>query len=203
MYASWGSGLLSLRRGDLHRALPPLEQAVGMCQDADLPAVFPLIAAALGEAYTLAGRVIQTLPLLIQTVEQTLAQAMEGYQTLCRLPLGEAYLLTGRLDDAHTCTERALALARVHQERSNQAYALRLLGDIAARRDPPKSELAAALGMRPLQAHCHHSLETLYATTGQREQAHTELSTAVELYQAMEMTFWLPETEAALAQVAK
>jgi hypothetical protein len=28
-----------------------------------------------------------------------------------------------------------------------------------------------------------------------------ELSTAIEMYQAMEMTFWLPETEAALAQV--
>jgi hypothetical protein len=40
----------------------------------------------------------------------------------------------------------------------------------------------------------------LYATTGQREQAHTELSAAVDLYQAMKMTFWLPETEAALVQ---
>jgi hypothetical protein len=55
--------------------------------------------------------------------------------------------------------------------------------------------------MRPLQAHCHRGLGTLYAAAGQREQAYTELSTAIELYQAMEMTFWLPETEAALAQV--
>jgi hypothetical protein len=55
--------------------------------------------------------------------------------------------------------------------------------------------------MRPLQAHCRRGLGTLYATTGQREQARTELSAAVDLYQAMEMTFWLPETEAALAQV--
>ena len=41
----------------------------------------------------------------------------------------------------------------------------------------------------------------LYAEAGQREQARIELSTAMELYRAMEMTFWLPETEAALAQV--
>jgi hypothetical protein len=41
----------------------------------------------------------------------------------------------------------------------------------------------------------------LYAATGQQEQARAELSTAIEMYQAMEMTFWLPETEAALAQV--
>jgi hypothetical protein len=55
--------------------------------------------------------------------------------------------------------------------------------------------------MRPLQAHCHRGLGTLYATTGQREQARAELSTASEVYQAIAMTFWLPQTEAALAQV--
>jgi len=36
---------------------------------------------------------------------------------------------------------------------------------------------------------------------GQQEQARTALSTAVDMYRAMEMTLWLPETEAALAQV--
>ena len=41
----------------------------------------------------------------------------------------------------------------------------------------------------------------LYATTGQREPARAALSAAVELYHAMEMTFWLPQTEMALAQV--
>ena len=55
--------------------------------------------------------------------------------------------------------------------------------------------------MRPLQAHCHHGLGTLYAKSGQREQARTELSTAIESYRTMEMTFWLPQAEAALAQV--
>jgi hypothetical protein len=41
----------------------------------------------------------------------------------------------------------------------------------------------------------------LYATIGQREQARIALSTALDMYRAMEMIFWLPETEAALAQV--
>src|SRR5262249_2966542 len=58
------------------------------------------------------------------------------------------------------------------------------------------------LGMRPLQAHCHRSLGTLYAKTDQREQARIELSIAIEMYRAMEMTFWLPQTEAALARVS-
>ena len=55
--------------------------------------------------------------------------------------------------------------------------------------------------MRPLQAHCHRGLGMLYAMTGQREQARAELETAIALYRAMDMTFWLPQAQAALAQV--
>ena len=61
--------------------------------------------------------------------------------------------------------------------------------------------LADELGMRPLQAHCHLGLGTLYAKVEQEEQARAELSTAIALYRTMEMTFWLPQAEAALAQV--
>jgi tetratricopeptide repeat protein len=60
--------------------------------------------------------------------------------------------------------------------------------------------LAEALGMRPLQAHCHRGLGTLDAMTGQREQARAALYTAIEIYRAMDMAFWLPQAEAALAQ---
>jgi hypothetical protein len=63
--------------------------------------------------------------------------------------------------------------------------------------------LAEELGMRPLHAHCHLGLGILYAKIDRREQARTELSTAIALYQDMEMTFWLPQVEAALAQVER
>jgi tetratricopeptide (TPR) repeat protein len=122
-------------------------------------------------------------------------------------------LQAGRLEEAHALTERALALSRAHQERGNQAYALRLLGDIASRREPPETEQAEAhyqqaltladeLGMRPLMAHCHVGLGTLYRQMGQRDQACSELDAALALYRAMDMTFWLPQAEAVLAQVA-
>jgi tetratricopeptide (TPR) repeat protein len=166
----------------------------------------------LGAAYTLGGRVADAVPLLTQAMEQTMATETVGYQTRCRLSLGEAHLLAGHLEDAHACAERALALARGHQERGHEAYTLRLLGEVAAHRTPPDIDgaiahyrqalaLAEELGMRPLQAHCHRSLGTLYATAGQREQARAALTDAIALYHAMEMTFWLPQAEASLAQV--
>ena len=55
--------------------------------------------------------------------------------------------------------------------------------------------------MRPLQAHCHRGLGMLYATLGQQEPARRELSTAIEMYRTMAMTFWLPQAESMLAQV--
>ena len=63
--------------------------------------------------------------------------------------------------------------------------------------------LAGELGMRPLQAHCHHGLGTLYSRTGRDALARAALSSAIELYRAMEMTFWLPAAEAALASVER
>jgi hypothetical protein len=50
-------------------------------------------------------------------------------------------------------------------------------------------------------AHCHRGLGTLYAATGQWALARAALVTALALYRTMAMTFWLPQTEAALAQV--
>jgi len=75
--------------------------------------------------------------------------------------------------------------------------------DITTSRSPLPAGPGHRRGTRhaPLQAHCHRGLGTLSAKLGRREQACTELSIAIALYRAMEMTFWLPETEAARAQV--
>jgi tetratricopeptide (TPR) repeat protein len=178
----------------------------------DLLTNFPRMAATLGAAYTLAGRLADAVPLLTQAMEQAMAVDMVYTQALCGLSLGEAQLLADRLEEAQALAEHALEHAREHQERGHQAYALCLLGAIAARREPPERDqaaahyrqaltLAEALGMRPLQAHCHRGLGTLYGKIGCREQSRTELSTAIDLYRSMEMTFWLPEAEEALVQV--
>jgi tetratricopeptide (TPR) repeat protein len=211
-YASWGSGVLFLRQGDLPRAIPKLERAVGICQEADLAAYFPWMATALGAAYTLGGHVADAVPLLTQAIEQATVMERVDTQALCSLSLGAAQILAGHLEEAQARAEGALEHARAYQERGYQAYALRLLGEIAARREPLEGDqagdyyrqalaLAVELGMRPLVAHCYLGLGKLYAKLGRRAEAHAELSAAIELYRAMEMTFWLPQAEAILAQV--
>ena len=145
-------------------------------------------------------------------MEQTIATERVDFQALCRLSLGEAQLLAGRLEEAQALAERAwripVSTRNGATRRMPCASSATLRRGASPRRlnrpKPTTSQalaLAEELGMRPLQAHCHLSLGTLYVKTGQREQARTELSTAIELYRAMDMTFWLPQAEAALAQV--
>jgi tetratricopeptide (TPR) repeat protein len=154
--------------------------------------------------------VTEALPLLGRALEQLLPSGIWALQPLFPVWLGEGYVLAGRLEEAMQLGQRALEVTRTQKRQSYQAYALRLLGDIAAQRTPPEIEeaerhyrqaLAEELGMRPLQAHCHLGLGSLHAKTGRPKAAQTELSAAIELYRTMDMTFWLLQAEKALAQM--
>jgi DNA-binding winged helix-turn-helix (wHTH) protein/tetratricopeptide (TPR) repeat protein len=210
--AWWAAGFRALRQGDLPQTLRVLERALALVQESDLRLLVPMVAAPLGAAYAIAGRTADAVPLLEQAVAQAVARQYLWDHALRVVWLGEAYLCAGRLDEAGAQAQQALEFAQAHQERGHAAYALWLLGEGAAQRASPESAQTAAyyqqalalteeLGMRPLQAHCHLGLSTLYAATDQRERARAALSAAITLYRQMEMTFWLPQAEAVLAQV--
>src|SRR5262249_22880356 len=213
VYACLGVGVPYLRQGAYDKALPQLERAVGICRDLHILFHFPAAAFLLGTAYILTGQVTEALALLEQALAQDRTMGRQGAQAAKVAALSEATLLAGCREHASDLARHALDLAHRNGERGEQAYILRLLGDIAAQCAPLDAEAVAAhyqqaltlaeeLGMRPLQAHCHRSLGTLYAQMRQREQAHTELSTALALYRALEMTFWLPQTETVLVRMA-
>jgi tetratricopeptide (TPR) repeat protein len=188
-----------------------LEQSLGVCQTGDIQLLLPLVVSSLGYAYALSGRLAEALPLLERAVEQSAAMKQMNYHPLWMAHLGEAYLLAGRREVASQLARQALQRSCDLKQRGYEAYALRLLGETAAHDDPPEAaqaevhyrqaiSLANELEMRPLLAHCHRGLGTLYAKGVQPDPARTELSAAIVLYRAMEMTFWLPQAEAALAQ---
>jgi tetratricopeptide (TPR) repeat protein len=118
--------------------------------------------------------------------------------------LAEAYLLAARVKDATQLAGRALELARAQKERGHEAYALRLLGEIASQRGAPDHgnaeayyrqalALAEELGMRPLLAHCHAGLASLYRRTGRRADAERHSALATALFGEMDMRLWLEQ----------
>src|SRR5260370_16143829 len=86
-FALWGCGLLALRQGDLSRAVTLLDRAVRLCQDMGRPASFPLMAAALGATYNLAGRTTDAMLLLAPLLEQAIASEVGVNQATCSLTL--------------------------------------------------------------------------------------------------------------------
>jgi tetratricopeptide (TPR) repeat protein len=205
--ASWGPAHLYRLRGEISSAVRLLERALSLCRDWDIHVLSGTTAGHLGFVYVLSGRVAEGLALLSEGQESE-----KQYQTLIVVQMGEACLLAGRIDEAIAFADRALTFARERGQRGYEAYALRLLGAIAAHPDFSDAErakgyyrqamaLADELGMRPLVAHCHLGLGELDRRMDGHEQAREHLTTATEMYRAMEMTLWLPEAEAELAKI--
>ena len=209
-HAYFGLGLVYLRKGDLPQAIAMLERCLRVCQTGDIQLVLRYVVSYLGYAYALSERLADALPLLEQAVEQSAATRHMFIDPLLIAHRGEAYLLAGRLADADQQARHAIERSRDLKQRGHEAYALRLLGEIAAQRQPPDCEAAVAayrqgitladeLGMRPLAAHCHLGLGTLWARTGRPELARAELSGAMAPYRALDMTFWFSRAETVLA----
>jgi class 3 adenylate cyclase/tetratricopeptide (TPR) repeat protein len=207
-------GHLYLAHGDLEHAIRVLEQGLALCRASGSQTNLRASAAGLGHAFALQGRLAEGRALLEEAISITLRTGLLVGHALWLAWLSEACRLMGHRDEAWQHARQALDLARQQKARGNEALALHQLGVLYAHANPPEAAQAEAhyrqaltlteeLGMRPLQAHCHRGLGTLYAETGQREQAHAALSTAIDLYRAMDMTFWLPQAEAALVQVER
>jgi class 3 adenylate cyclase/tetratricopeptide (TPR) repeat protein len=163
--AAFGLGMLSVTQGRPDRAIPILEQGLVVARLAGITFLVPFITGPLGAAYALAGGTDRAVTLLEQTVEQAISIRLVANHALRLTWLGQAHLLAGRSDAALELARRALRLAEERRERGQQAYALCLLADIAARDERSDVEVAQAgyhralalaeeLEMRPLIARC-------------------------------------------------
>jgi tetratricopeptide (TPR) repeat protein len=205
-------GNLYLAQGDLGHAVRVLEQGLALCRASGERANLRQIAAGLGYASALQGRLTEGRALLEEAISEDIRTGALGLHARRLALLSEICRLAGHGEEAWQHAHQALAVARQQKDRGNEALALYQLGVVQAHTDPSdvaQAEayyqqalaLAEELGMRPLVAHCHHGLGRLYSQTGRAEQARDALTTAIDLYRAMDMTFWLPQAEAAVAQV--
>jgi tetratricopeptide (TPR) repeat protein len=196
-------------KGTLDLAVPLLERGLALCREREFGVWLPQITGYLGHAYSRAGRVEEGLALLERAMEVYDATRAWPFRALLTVHRGTACLLSGRLDSALALGDEALTLAREHGERGHEAWALRLLGEIASQSDPldarqaeryyrDASALANALGMRPLVAHCHLGLGTLHRRTRDATEAREQLTSAATMYRDMDMGLWLAQAEAAL-----
>jgi class 3 adenylate cyclase/tetratricopeptide (TPR) repeat protein len=205
VYANLGVGYVSLRKGDFQRAIAALERGLNLSQFAQIPVGFSYGASYLGYALALSGQLAEGIRLLEETIEPGISTKFVARHSLRVAYLAEAYLLAGRVEDSAHAAGEALELARGHQERGHEAYALKLLGDVAAYRNEPSVaepkysaalSLAEELQMRPLAAHCHWALAHVIdrGTDLRRKEAHAKAGRST--YHDLDMTGWLQKHDA-------
>ncbi len=148
-------------------AISLLKQSWQTCLELEIIQMYPIFAARMGEAYLAAGDLESALEILSvpEQLDIPLAEHAFGWRYLF-VAQGRAFLAAGRCDDARSVAQRALALAEERNEPPQQAYALKLLGDIAAASGEQELagdyvhrafRLALKCGMAPLMALCREA----------------------------------------------
>jgi tetratricopeptide (TPR) repeat protein len=202
--ASW----LHLLKGDWTQASSLVEHGIAAYRTGNVLLNLPHAVASSAWALAQSGEAGNALTRLQEgehLLEREAARGIVGLHGEACHSLGRAALLLGRLDEARSLADRALAYSPSHP--GFAAHALHLLGDLATHPDRPHGEggeayyekalaLAQPRGMRPLAAHCHLGLGTLYRRAGKREQAQECLALATTMYQEMDMTYWLEKAGA-------
>jgi class 3 adenylate cyclase/tetratricopeptide (TPR) repeat protein len=205
----WGLGHVCALQGQLDEATAHLQTAAVLADEWGLLFLRPPVRAALGLLYARSGRRAEGLWILEEAWSVYAGTGWGIYSALAAVQLAEARLLGGQIDQARSVAEGALDRCRRSTQRGFEVYALNVLAEIAAHRESHSIEeaqsyygqalaLATDLEMRPLVAHCHLGLGTLYRRTGDRAKAQEHLTSAAAMYREMDMSFWLEKAEAAL-----
>jgi DNA-binding NtrC family response regulator/tetratricopeptide (TPR) repeat protein len=200
VWASYTLGRIHSVRGHFAPALTALERAAALLERGAFPIYAPRVLASLGAVYAVEGRAKDGLALLERAAAEGEAGRILFDHAMVLTQLGEAHL-DGRPDEAERRATQAIELARGHGEKANEAWALHLLGRVAAARPSDAMDaalahtsramaLATELGMRPLVAHCLLELGRRCRRTGKIPEAREHLATAIAMYREMDMRVW-------------
>jgi len=204
-----GLGIVHVRRGDPVQGVPRLESALQICREADIKGTDIWIAGFLGAGYILANRTTDAVSLLCETLGLA-GQTRPTMSAFVLSQLAQAYALTGEHGRAVELAQNAVDLARRHDLKGYEAWALYSLAKIYAVNTPsgaPESyqqalRLAKTLGMRPIEALSHLGLAELARRTSQHVDARQELMTAATMFHDLGMQSWADKTAAALAELS-
>jgi tetratricopeptide (TPR) repeat protein len=161
------------------------EEGLQIAEAVEYPASLMCALWGVGLLCLLQGDLPKALPILQRAVSLCQDTDRPGWFPLVAAALGATYTLSGRMADAISLLTPVVEQTMVIEVVVDQALC------------------SLALGEAQMLAGHLDEAGTLYATTAQRQQSRAELSKSIEMYRAMDMTLWLPQAEAALAQTGQ
>lgn len=201
-YALMTLAYLHVEKGDFEEVAALCERGLALGREAGIAYFSSRLTSYLGYGKALSGAVDEGIVLLRKGIRDHEAMGLRTQLLRMRIYLAEGLLIHGCLDEAEVEARSVYAAAVARGEHWEEAMVSRLLGEIAARRNPQSDEtpgnhyqralsIAGEIGARPLAAHCHFSLGKLYRQAGKGEQAKEHLATATAMYREMGMAYWL------------
>jgi class 3 adenylate cyclase/tetratricopeptide (TPR) repeat protein len=208
------AGLVWLRRGHLERALGLLQPSLEVCREKHLDVWRPIPSSLLGLGLALSGRLPEAVPLLEDGVHLSEVLGVNAYLALWTLHWAEGLLAARESERARGMARHALDLAVAHKERGHQAWAWRLLGDIASQGEAPALAeadqhyrqslgIAEELRMQPVIAHAKLGLGRTMRLAGDRAGAEDNLVTAFLLFRSMDVPYWVKKCGEEMMQLGE
>ncbi len=172
-------------QGRHDEALSMLKENWQACLDLGMLQMYPVFAARMGEAHLARGDLEAALQILSvpEQLDVPLAEHAFGWRFLF-VAQGRAFLADGRFAEAKAVAERAFAHASERGELPQEAFAKKLLGDIASAAHQGESaeaeecfkhafRLAEKCSMKPLMAACCKALADLATRNQEPDLART------------------------------
>jgi tetratricopeptide (TPR) repeat protein len=137
-------GILYLAQGDLKPAIRVLEQGLALCRASGNQNVLRPIAASLGYASALQGRLAEGRALLEEAISESIRTGGLSGNAYRVVWLSEVWRLAGCGEETWQHARQALDLARQLKARGDEALALHQLGVVHAHADCPDTAQAEA-----------------------------------------------------------
>jgi tetratricopeptide (TPR) repeat protein len=166
----------------------------------------------LGLAHTLAGEPDSGRKYAERGLKIHKDAGMDYLRTIHYYVLGICHSYSGDDTLAENFFKKGIEISRQKNERCLEGTLLIWLGRVLGKKHPPKNpeaidnilngiEISKALSQRPDLAVGNLFLGEVYALRGQNEMAKAYLEKSMNMFEEMEMNYWLPEAQKILAKI--
>jgi tetratricopeptide (TPR) repeat protein len=211
-FAEFCWGMYFVYKGDGKNTIEHMQVSVRYAEEAQMVATLGLTWTQLGWGYYLLGELETARKYIEKGLEIQRDTGFFAALSFHYYYLSQIYLDSGDKENARSCAEEALRLARTNNERNLEGISLTLLGQIMGKADISQSHKAEdcirqginildGIKQKPYSSQGYFYLGELYADTGKKEKALKTLKTAEAAFQEMGMDYWLRRTQEVLGRV--
>ena len=204
LHHGWDFGL----KGDAKKAMEHLQNCIGYCEEGQIVSLVNVAWLGLGWAHWLLGELKTARKYMEKGLKIQIDAGVPYDLGLFYAAAGMVDLDCGDLKKAQYRAEEAVKISQKNHQHG-EGFAWMLLGKTLAKADPPQTDKAEEAILKGIKIYEESKIKTysvlgyfflgeMYANTAQKNKAVETLKTAENLFQKMEMDYWLAKTHKVL-----